>query len=55
MHIFKEIQNFFEEYKNLENKTVKVNSWGGAEEALKVVKESFDFYRREEQKLRGWG
>jgi inorganic pyrophosphatase len=55
VHIFKEIQSFFEDYKQLENKEVKVNSWGGAEEALKVVKDSFALYRKEEQRLRGWG
>ena len=55
VHLFKEIQRFFEDYKQLENKEVKVNSWGGAEEALACVRESMALYRTVEHKLRGWG
>ncbi len=54
-HLFIQIQRFFEDYKSLEGKEVVVDGWGDAEEALKVVKESFLLYRKMENKLRGWG
>ena len=54
-HIFREIQRFFEEYKVLEEKEVVVDEVQGSVRALEVVVESLNFYRREEQKLRGWG
>ncbi|TNE89540.1 MAG: inorganic diphosphatase [Deltaproteobacteria bacterium] len=53
-HIFREIQRFFEDYKALEHKEVTVEGIKGAKAALEAVIESFEFYRREEQRLRGW-
>lgn len=53
-HIFREIKRFFVDYKALENKEVKVEQLEGADKALQVVKESFAYYRAEENKLRGW-
>lgn len=54
-HLFREIQRFFEDYKALENKTVSVEGFRGAEAAIEVVIESFASYRSHENKLRGWG
>ena len=53
-HTFREIKRFFQDYKALENKEVVVEQFAGAEEALKVVKESLALYRAEETRLRGW-
>ena len=44
-HYKKEIHNFFEVYKNLEKKPVKVHRWLGKEEAFKIIlkaRERFD-------------
>lgn len=54
-HVFHEIKRFFEDYKVLEKKEVVVETVQGRKEANKVVRESFELYRKEEQKLRGWG
>ena len=53
-HIFKEMQRFFEDYKTLEDKQVVVENWGNAAEALECVVSSFELYRAEENRLRGW-
>ncbi|MCO4743251.1 MAG: inorganic diphosphatase [Proteobacteria bacterium] len=53
-HMFREIQRFFEDYKALEHKEVTVEGIKGREAALEAVIESFAYYRREEQRLRGW-
>lgn len=53
-HIFKEMQRFFEDYKTLEDKQVVVENWGNAAEALECVVSSFELYRSEENRLRGW-
>jgi len=39
-HYKKEIQNFFEVYKNLEGKPVSVRLWGGEEKAWKAIEDS---------------
>ena len=39
-HFFKEIRNFFEDYKKLENKSVDVENFHGAEVARKVIEQS---------------
>ncbi len=39
-HFQKEVQNFFETYKKLENKWVKIKGWVGKEEAYKIIKEA---------------
>jgi inorganic pyrophosphatase len=54
-HTFREIQRFFEEYKVLEDKEVLVKHIDGAAIALAIVKDSLAFYRKEENRLRGWG
>ena len=53
-HTFTEIKRFFEDYKVLENKKVKVEEFSGHERALEVVREAFALYRKEENQLRGW-
>ena|SRR3989344_476526 len=44
-HLRKEITHFYEVYKDLQGKEVKVLSWGNAEEAKKVVMESIELYK----------
>jgi inorganic pyrophosphatase len=54
-HIAREIHRFFEDYKALEDKEVIISGMRGAQAALEVVRASFDLYRTEENRLRGWG
>jgi inorganic pyrophosphatase len=53
-HTFRQIQRFFQDYKALENKTVTVESFQGAGEAVKVIVDAYALYRKEENALRGW-
>ena len=53
-HTMREIMRFFQDYKILERKEVKVDKPDGHEKALEVVCESFAAYRAEESRLRGW-
>jgi len=46
-HYKKEIRHFFEIYKQLENKVVKVQHWHNKEEAYKIIKEAKDRYMKE--------
>jgi inorganic pyrophosphatase len=43
-HTLAELRNFFEDYKKLENKTVVIDNFLGREEALRIVKESYELY-----------
>jgi inorganic pyrophosphatase len=43
-HFFKELKNFFEDYKKLENKTVEVADFQSAEKAKEIVKQSMIDY-----------
>jgi len=43
-HLLKEIKHFFEVYKNLQNKVVKVGEWRNKAEAIKDIKKSFELY-----------
>jgi len=54
-HTYLEIKRFFEDYKILEKKAVKVEEIEGAETAVKVLREAFALYRAEENRIRGWG
>lgn len=45
-HILKEIAHFFDAYKELEEKEVKIEGWGGAEEAKDLVKRAVEAYRK---------
>ncbi len=38
----KEVQHYFEHYKDLENKRVEITGWGDKEEAIKVLKQSLE-------------
>jgi inorganic pyrophosphatase len=53
-HTFTEIKRFFEDYKVLENKKVKVEEFSGHEAAVEVVREALALYRKQENQLRGW-
>jgi inorganic pyrophosphatase len=44
-HFFLELRNFFEEYKKLENKVVKVEDFQDKSSALKIVSDALDFYK----------
>ena len=44
-HFFREIKNFFEDYKKLEHKTSVVEEFGGKTEALKIVNKALDDYK----------
>lgn len=46
-HYKKEIQNFFEMYKNLEKKPVKVHRWLDKEEAYKIINRAKERYEEE--------
>ncbi len=39
-HIQKEIQHYFEHYKDLQNKKVEIIAWGDKKEALEIMKKS---------------
>jgi inorganic pyrophosphatase len=43
----KEIHNFFETYKQLERKIVKVHRWHGKDIAVKIINEAIDRYQAE--------
>ncbi len=45
-HFFKELKNFFEDYKKLENKTVKIEEFQNAETARKVVEQAMKDYKK---------
>lgn len=49
-HIFKEMQHFFSVYKALENKTTAVREVGGKDEAMTVIAEALERYRKAFQK-----
>lgn len=45
-HFISELRNFFEDYKKLEKKTVKVEEFLGREIALEILEESFKLYNK---------
>lgn len=45
-HFFKELKNFFEDYKKLENKSVEVDDFQGADVAKEIVKQSMIDYEK---------
>ncbi len=53
-HRMREIRRFFEDYKVLEEKEVKIERHGDAAEAVQAIRDSIELYRREENRLRGW-
>jgi inorganic pyrophosphatase len=45
-HVLRQVQRFFQDYKVLENKQVVIEDMLGPEDALRIISESFDLYRR---------
>lgn len=45
-HFIHEMRHFFEEYKKLENKTVKVAEFQNKEVAERIIMESFELYKK---------
>jgi inorganic pyrophosphatase len=45
-HLLRELRRFFEDYKALEHKQVIVEDLLGPEEAVKIIREALDLYRR---------
>jgi inorganic pyrophosphatase len=52
-HVLRQVQRFFEDYKVLENKLVVVEDWLGPSEALGIIRESLDLYRKLRDELKG--
>jgi inorganic pyrophosphatase len=44
-HFFNELKNYFEQYKVLENKEVRIDNFQNKEEAYRIVNEAMTFYR----------
>lgn len=51
-HITRQIQRFFEDYKTLEHKAVKVESFQGPAKAVEILEAAIDCYRRQANQLR---
>jgi inorganic pyrophosphatase len=45
-HIFRQVRQFFEDYKVLESKQVVVEDLLGPDEALRIIKDALEMYRR---------
>jgi len=43
-HQLKEVEHFFQSYKDLEGKRVQVGGWGKSEEAMRIIVDSIDRY-----------
>ncbi|NRT13366.1 inorganic diphosphatase [Flavobacterium sp. 14A] len=52
-HLIKEIEHFFQVYKDLENKTVEVGGWGDVTEAHDIIKKCTDRFNEIENKPAG--
>ena len=52
-HRLKEIEHFFQVYKDLEEKKVDVGGWGDAKEATDIVKKCIDRYNHSSHKSNG--
>jgi inorganic pyrophosphatase len=45
-HALREIRRFFQDYKTLENKQVIIEDFMGPDDAVKILEEALDMYRR---------
>ena len=52
-HLLKEIEHFFQVYKDLENKKVDVEGWGDVKEAREIIKQCVDRFEAIENKPAG--
>lgn len=52
-HLLKEIEHFFQVYKDLEQKIVDVEGWGDVTEAFSIIKECTDRFNQIENKPEG--
>ena len=52
-HRLKEIEHFFQVYKDLEKKKVDVGGWGNAEEAKDIYHKCVERYQNSEHKVKG--
>ncbi|MBV7269508.1 inorganic diphosphatase [Winogradskyella luteola] len=52
-HRLKEIEHFFQVYKDLEKKKVDVGGWGDAAEAVRIFDKCIDRYNNSEHKING--
>jgi inorganic pyrophosphatase len=52
-HLLKEIEHFFQVYKDLEHKVVDVGGWGNLEEALSIIDECTERFNRIPNKPEG--
>ena len=53
-HTMVEIKRFFQDYKTLEAKNVKIEELVGHVDAVRIVRECLELYQKEENRLRGW-
>src|SRR6476646_7271819 len=49
-HFLLELRNFFEQYKVLENKKVEIDNFQDKEAALRIIKDSIDYYKENLEK-----
>jgi inorganic pyrophosphatase len=45
-HFITQLKNYFEQYKVLENKVVKIDAFQNKEEAYAIIEESIDLYQK---------
>jgi inorganic pyrophosphatase len=52
-HLIREIEHFFQVYKDLEKKKVDVGGWGDAAEAYDILNKCIERYENSEHKTNG--